>query len=119
MMEVLVSTVGLTFLACFRTLRDWSIFALGSRTNLQTDGTDGHLYRNILFKKKANIQPYAGNIYSDYHKQLNTYTVCLPCVHASAVHLVFVLTEMALMCPLLVSVCITVPLPMTAFQQFN
>lgn len=41
MMDVLVSTVGLTFLACFRTLRDWSKFALGSRTCLETDGADG------------------------------------------------------------------------------
>lgn len=41
MMDVLVSTVDLTFLACFRTLRDWSKFALGSRTCLETDGTDG------------------------------------------------------------------------------
>lgn len=40
MMEVLVSTLGLTFLACFRTLRDWSKFALGSRTCLKTDGTE-------------------------------------------------------------------------------
>lgn len=38
MMDVLVSTVGLTFLACFRTLSDWSKFALGSRTCLWTEG---------------------------------------------------------------------------------
>ena len=41
MMDVLVSTVDLTFLACLRTLRDWSKLALGSRTCLETDGTDG------------------------------------------------------------------------------
>lgn len=40
MMDVLVSTVDLTFLACLRTLRDWSKLALGSRTCLETDGTD-------------------------------------------------------------------------------
>lgn len=34
MMDVLVSKVGLTFLACFKTLSDWSKFALGSRTYL-------------------------------------------------------------------------------------
>lgn len=35
MMDVLVSTVGLTVLACLRTLKDWSKFALGSRTCLE------------------------------------------------------------------------------------
>lgn len=43
MMDVLVSTVDLTLLACLRTLRDWSKLALGSRTCLETDGQKSNL----------------------------------------------------------------------------
>lgn len=39
MMEVLQSREALTFLACFRTLRDWSKLALGSRTCLELEFT--------------------------------------------------------------------------------
>lgn len=53
MMDVLVSTEGFTSLACLRTLRDWSMFALGSRTNLQTDGQMDILFE--IYNQKGKL----------------------------------------------------------------
>lgn len=97
MMEVLVSKVGFTFLECFRTLRDWSKFALGSRTNLR-----GHVDISDKLNDVKGVK-----IHPDYHKQPK-YTLLSVCLHLNSI----ILTGRDLLCPLLASLCITV-LPMT------
>lgn len=59
MMDVLVSTVGLTDLACLRTLKDWSKFALGSRTCLEKE-------RQKLKEKKKVVQSPTKDLADDF-----------------------------------------------------
>lgn len=54
MREVFVSTDGLTCLACFRTLRDWSKFALASRTPLETQRQCSFITLKIRTNQRGN-----------------------------------------------------------------
>ena len=101
MMEVLVSTVRLTFLACFRTLRDWSMFALGSRTCLKTRWKEQKRNPESLKKHHHKVKLYT-------HREKICKTRSLQCACCRTWSIFTNSREMALLHTLLVKVCITV-----------